>query len=233
LSRTPPAAILACVPDPSASTAPSRAGIALELAAVLVLAALFVAFFRVRAGYVDVALALAALGLIAASTRRTQALWSRLPRGAPAARNAWRDMGVFTGIVVGVLLVAGAWIGYSADGLAGAVRRVATWHFAVACVLYLPWALLQQFIFQVYLLGRLLWLAPYRLAVPLAALAFSMVHFPRTPVMLGTAAAGVIWAATYVRHRALLPLAVSHAVLGSALHYWVFGRDLARLWGAL
>lgn len=222
------------MPHPSAlPTAPSRAGVALELAAVLVAAALFVAFFRVRAGYVDVALALAALGLIAAGTPRTRALWSRLARGAPASRNVWRDMGLFTGIVAGVLLVTGAWIGYSADGLPGAVRRVATWHFAVACVLYLPWALLQQFIFQVYLLGRLLWLVPYRFAVPLAAAAFSLVHFPRTPVMLGTAAAGLVWAATYVRHRALMPLAVSHAVLGSALHYWVFGRDLAHLWGAL
>jgi hypothetical protein len=28
----------------------------------------------------------------------------------------------------------------------------------------------------------------------------------------------------------LLPLAVSHALLGTALHYWVFGNDLLERW---
>src|SRR5690606_36141155 len=196
LGRCGRVAMLARVPDTSGSqVGPTRAGVALELVAVLVLAALFVVFFRARAGYVDVVLALVALGLIAASTPRSRALWSALPRGSPS-RGPWRDMALFTGIAAGLFIVVGAWIGYAADGLPGAVRRITTWHFAVACALYLPWALLQQFIFQFYLLGRLLWLVPYKVAVPLAAAAFSLVHFPRVPVMLGTAAAGIVWSAS-------------------------------------
>ena len=219
------------------ASGPTRSSVALELGIVVLLAALFVVFFRVRAGYVDVALALAALGLIAASTLRSRALWSQLPGGSAdrraARRGAWRRMAVFTGGAAGGLLLLGAGLGYSAGGWPGVLQRLANWHFLIACGLYLPWALLQQFIFQFYLLGRLLWLAPYWFAVPAAAAAFSLVHFPRVPVMLGTALAGIVWAASYSQHRTLLPLAASHAVLGSALHYWVFGRDLASLWCAL
>jgi membrane protease YdiL (CAAX protease family) len=39
-----------------------------------------------------------------------------------------------------------------------------------------------------------------------------------------------VWSTIYYRTRALLPLAASHAVLGSVLHYWVFGNDLLRRW---
>jgi hypothetical protein len=42
--------------------------------------------------------------------------------------------------------------------------------------------------------------------------------------------AGAVWSLIYHRWRTLLPLACSHAVLGSALHYWVFGRDLFAIW---
>jgi hypothetical protein len=42
--------------------------------------------------------------------------------------------------------------------------------------------------------------------------------------------AGSVWSLIYARSRTLLPLACSHAVLGAALHYWVFGRDLFQSW---
>ena len=215
---------------------PSRTSVIVELASVLALAALFVAAFRGRAGIVDVTLALAALALIGASTPRSRALWARVPQsGGPAAarRVAWQRMALFTGAALAAFFVVGAALGYRADGWAGVAQRLWNWHFLLACVLYLPWALLQQFIFQTYLLARLLALLPHGPAVLLAGAAFSLVHFPRAPVMVGTAVAGVVWAATYARYRTLLPLAVSHALLGAALHYWIFGRDLARLWGAL
>jgi hypothetical protein len=209
----------------------------LELAAVALLALLFVALFRGRAGYVDVILAVVALGLIAASTPRSRALWASVPAAAarlPARpRTAWKLMAAFTGLALCLAALAGGVQGHAAGGWPGVAARLGNWHFLAAVGLYFPWALLQQFIFQFYLLGRLLTLVPYNVAVATAAVAFSMVHFPRLPVMLATAAAGIVWAATYAKHRTLWPLAVSHAVLGSALHYWVFGRDLARLWGAL
>lgn len=153
-------------------------------------------------------------------------------RRASDLRSAWRGVGAFTAAGAGLFLVAGGALAYSSGGWPEVARRLGNWHLPVACALYFPWALLQQFVFQFYLLGRLLWLMPYALGVALAALAFAMVHFPRMPVMALTLAAGVVWAMSYSRHRTLWPLAASHAVLGSTLHYWLFGRDLAVLWGA-
>jgi membrane protease YdiL (CAAX protease family) len=44
--------------------------------------------------------------------------------------------------------------------------------------------------------------------------------------MLLTAIAGTVWSYTYLRDRALVPIAATHAVLG-ATYYCVFvGRDL-------
>jgi membrane protease YdiL (CAAX protease family) len=137
---------------------------------------------------------------------------------------------VFTLPVAAAFMVAGGYIGYTAGGWEGAVARVANWHLAAALLLYFPWALLQQFVFQFFLLGRLLHLLRPSAAIVLTALAFSAVHFPRAPVMAGTLAAGIVWAVLYRRYRTLLPLAISHATLGATLHYWVFGRDLLARW---
>jgi hypothetical protein len=48
--------------------------------------------------------------------------------------------------------------------------------------------------------------------------------------MAVTLVAGTVWSLIYYRWRALLPLAASHALLGTALHYWVFGNDLLERW---
>jgi membrane protease YdiL (CAAX protease family) len=139
-------------------------------------------------------------------------------------------MMIFTGSVATLFLMIGASLGYASDGWSGAWGRIGNWHLLIACALYFPWALLQQFVFQFYLLGRMRWVLPYWPAICGTALAFSGVHFPRAPVMIGTLFAGVVWGATYHRYGKLLPLAASHAVLGATLHYWVFGRDLWLLW---
>jgi membrane protease YdiL (CAAX protease family) len=93
-------------------------------------------------------------------------------------------------------------------------------------LLYFPWALLQQFVFQFYLLGRLSYLLPPAVAIGITAVAFSAVHYPRYPIMAGTLIGCLVWSLSYRRHRVLLPLAASHALLGATMHYWVIGRDL-------
>jgi membrane protease YdiL (CAAX protease family) len=108
--------------------------------------------------------------------------------------------------------------------------RFLNWHFALAAPLYLLWGLFQQYLFQFYLLGRLLQLVALRVAIPIAACAFAVVHFPRWPVMLATVVAGSVWSLCYFRSRKLLPLAVSHGLLGAALHYWVLDHDLLGAW---
>ncbi|MBN1239661.1 MAG: CPBP family intramembrane metalloprotease [Gammaproteobacteria bacterium] len=211
-----------------------RGRIAAELAVIVVMAVAFLVLFEDRPGYVDALLGLAAVGLIAAGTSRGRTLWALQPRLAAGAGRrrgaAWKETGLFTVPVVVAFFAAALVLGYSDGGWAGAFERVANWHLAAALLLYLPWGLLQQFIFQFFLLGRLLFLLPPAAAIALTAVAFSAVHFPRLPVMAGTLVAGAVWALIYRRHRLLLPLAVSHAVLGATLHYWIFGRDLLASW---
>jgi membrane protease YdiL (CAAX protease family) len=203
--------------------------VTLELAIIGALALLFVATVRVRPAYVDFALAGAAVALIVLSARRSQQLWALAPMpAAPGTRAAWQLAGGFTALSLVVLAGAGVIVTH----VAGEPwqPRFLNWHFALAAALYLPWALLQQYIFQFYLLGRLLRVVALRFAIPIAACAFAAVHFPRWPVMLAVAIAGYVWSLCYYRSRALLPLAVSHALLGAALHYWVLDHDLLDAW---
>lgn len=222
--------------DPRSSNAdePARLAVAAELSIVLVATIVFLVVFPARAAYVDAILGLTAVALIALASSRSRILWMReqiLERddGGRLSR-AVRWSAAFTLPVIVLFLLLGIWLGYSAGGWDGALVRVGNWHLLPALVLYFAWGLLQQFVFQFYLLGRLLYILPGAAAVLLTGIAFSMVHFPRAPVMAVTLVAGVVWASIYRRYRSLVPLAASHALLGATLHYWIFGRDLLALW---
>jgi membrane protease YdiL (CAAX protease family) len=206
-----------------------RRSIVLELAAIGVLALAFVVMFPARPSYVDFALAIVAVGLIVSSRPRSERIWrgvSMAAAGDRPARRAFIETGVFTGIALAALAAAAA----STAAPGTLIDRLVDWHMLLAAGLYLPWAFAQQYVFQFYLLGRLARVLPLLLAVAVTAAAFASVHFPRWPVMALTALAGAFWSFTYYRFRRLTPLAVSHALLGSALHYWVFGRDLLDAW---
>jgi membrane protease YdiL (CAAX protease family) len=92
---------------------------------------------------------------------------------------------------------------------------------------------MQQTLFQFYLLGRLLVLFPKNKPawpVVITGLGFSLVHLPDVWTTLVTALAGVAWTYIYYRYRCLLPLAISHAALGTAFYYWICNHDLAQEW---
>jgi membrane protease YdiL (CAAX protease family) len=203
--------------------------VALELAAIGLAALVFVATFQVRPPYLDFGLAAAAVALIVASAARSRRIWGLARSIDPqGARGAWTATAAFTGVALLVLAIAASLVA-RADGTPVAVR-FSNWHMLAAAALYVPWALLQQYIFQFYWFGRWLRLVPLPVAVALTSLAFAAVHFPRWPVMAVTLVAGTVWALIYYRWRSLLPLALSHALLGTALHYWVFGNDLLERW---
>jgi membrane protease YdiL (CAAX protease family) len=203
--------------------------VALELAAIGIAAIVFVATFQVRPPYLDFALATAAVALIVASAARSRRLWTLARSVDPAgARGAWLAALSFTAAALVVLAAVAVLAARAAD--VPPLERFGNWHMLAAAALYLPWALLQQYIFQFYWFGRWLQLVPAAAAVALTAVAFAAVHFPRWPVMAVTLVAGTAWALMYLRWRRLLPLALSHALLGTALHYWVFGNDLLERW---
>jgi membrane protease YdiL (CAAX protease family) len=135
-----------------------------------------------------------------------------------------------------LFLAIGAYLGYRSGGWSGVADRVGNWRIVVAFGCYLPWALMQQTLFQFYLLGRLLALFPRTkpfIAIAFTSLAVGLVHLPDVWTALVTVAAGFIWSFIYYRYRLLLPLAVSHAALGSAFYYGLFGHDLAVEWRAI
>lgn len=203
--------------------------VAWELFAIGAATAVFLASFETRPRYVDLVLAVIAVALILASRARSHRLWAHLR--APelgAGRDAWRAGLLFTGVALVVLATVAVLVARSTG--TPALDRFANWHLLAAAALYFLLALLQQYIFQFYLLPRWLRLVPMPAAVALTAITFSAVHFPRWPVMFATVVAGMVWALLYYRWRRLLPLALSHALLGAALHYWVFGNDLLERW---
>jgi hypothetical protein len=203
--------------------------VALELAGIGAAAIIFVATFQVRPAYLDLVLATAAVALIVLTAARSRRLWALARSVDPTgARGAWIASLSFTAAA----LVALATVAVFTARAVGVplVERFGNWHMLVAAALYVPWALLQQYVFQFYWFGRWLCVVSMPIAVGLTALAFSAVHFPRWPVMAVTLVAGTVWALIYYRWRSLVPLAVSHALLGTALHYWVFGNDLLQRW---
>lgn len=203
--------------------------VVLELAGIGAAALVFVATFQVRPPYLDFVLAAAAVGLIVFSSARSRRLWSLARSVDPTGvRGAWKAALAFTAAALAALAVAALLVARAAA--VPAAERFGNWHMLAAAGLYFPWALLQQYIFQFYWFGRWLALVPVPAAVALTAVAFAAVHYPRWPVMAVTLVAGCVWALIYYRWRALVPLAISHALLGTALHYWVFGNDLLERW---
>jgi hypothetical protein len=216
-----------------------RAKVGVELGTIAVLTAIFLVLFPRRNPLLDVALAGFALICIAASARYTKnVIWGAV---APAAaENRVKDCTAVTlwltmPVVILFFLIGGI-LAYRNGGAPAVGGRILNWRILAAFGCYLPWALMQQTLLQFYLLGRLLVLFPNRfLFVPfiITGACFGLVHLPDVWTALVTVAAGIVWSLIYYRYRLLLPLAFSHAALGSAFYYGIFGHDLAVEWRAL
>jgi membrane protease YdiL (CAAX protease family) len=83
---------------------------------------------------------------------------------------------------------------------------------------YALWALMQQFILQVYVLLRLLRRGLNRgAALALAAAMFSVAHIPNPVLVPATLLWALIACPLYLRYRNLYALAVAHGILGMCL----------------
>ena len=212
-----------------------RAKVAVELGILAVLTVAFLLTFPRRSPIVDLALAgfaLVCLGLSAPYTKKV--IWASVPShaGVDGTKRCWKLTLLLTASVVLVFLVIGFCIGFRKDGWAGVGARLLNPGILLAFAFYLPWALAQQTLFQFYLLGRMAVLVPSRplIAIVVAGIGYSLVHLPDYATTAVTAVAGVVWSLLYFRYRRLLPLALSHAALGSAFYYWVCGQNLAAGW---
>jgi hypothetical protein len=213
-----------------------RRKVAVELGVIAVLTTAFLLLFPRRNPIVDVGLAGFALLCIAVSARYTKrVIWAATPM-QPAQNRFSQCVKVTLWITVPTVLVfllVGGILAFSEHGWAGVSKRILNWKLLAVFAAYLGWALMQQTLFQFYLLGRLLALFPRKMPVwPvwIIGFGFSLVRLPDIPTALVTAVAGVVWTVIYFRFRCLLPLAISHAALGTAFYYWVCGHDLAQEW---
>ena len=197
-----------------------RRRVAIELVLLAVLTPLFLRYAPPQ-GSLFIMLAVLFLAFILAGARQTREhVWGVPPATArERQRHSLRVMLLVTVPVATGFIIAGAALH----------RDVSYTNLMLACAIYFPWALIQQTIFQFYLLGRLRALvprvSPYLLAVG-NGMAYGLVHSPHTVLVVLTALAGAVWSYTYLRDRLLVPIAVSHAILGVTYYYFVIGRDL-------
>lgn len=140
----------------------TRLGI--ELIALAILTTIFLVLFPRRPIFVDESLALFALLLLAVNVKFTRnVVWAQFPPPASKRHRLRKCLALvmaMTFSLVLVLLAAGIAIGYSESGWDTAFNRVCNWRILIAISLYFPWGLLQQTLFQFYLLGRLRTLLP-------------------------------------------------------------------------
>jgi membrane protease YdiL (CAAX protease family) len=200
-----------------------------ELLVLVGLTAALVLLFPQRPAWLNGLLAILGLVLIVFNRRFTrERVWRRFP-----VAHDRRCCIVHSIVIAGLFTLMGLIL----------LALVASWQVGTDAVLdpawllalpiYLLWGLLQQYLFQYYLLGRLLVLIPVTWAVLCTGLAFALVHFPHVDTMAVTLVAGIVWTAIYYRYRVLIPLAASHAILGAALFYWVYHRDILAQWRQL
>ena len=222
--------------DEALGHTPQRRRVAVELLVLGVLSSGFLVLFPRRPIFVDLGLALFALGLVLHNANYTRAqFWGQWPVevGRPGRRHCVLVTMTITVLVILVLFLIGVVIGHQGAGWPGVKARILHPFIPTAVLLYLPWALLQQTLFQFYLLGRVRTLCPslHPLAQSaLNGLIFGLVHTTDTWIVLLAALGGTLWSLLYLRYRRLWPLAVSHALVGTTFYYWVYGYDLASRW---
>ncbi len=125
--------------------------------------------------------------------------WPRQWHWNGSAR-AW----LFSIAIIALAAIIGL-IGHDPDT---ALRTIGSGHIAR----YLAWALLQQYLVCAVCTERWRIVTGNTLAAMyLGALGFALMHTPNATLMLATFAGGLGWCALYLRERALLPLAASHA----------------------
>lgn len=147
------------------------------------------------------------------------------------APHAWRWNGsgrAWAGAGLVALLAAGIGIGFHPHD--NGLRHLGSAHV----VRYVLWALLQQYLICTVCLER--WRIVFDgralIAVYVGALGFAVLHTPNAMLMLATLLGGVCWCALYLRERALLPLAASHAASALVLlallpRDWLYSAEVS------
>jgi len=137
-----------------------------------------------------------------------------------------------TACLVLMLLVLGMGIAYAQGRWDQALAQVFTWHLLPAIGLFFPWALLQQALFQFYLLGRLRTVIPTQsplFDIVLTGISYAMTHLPDLTVALVTSLMGVFWTSMYYRFRILTDRPLACGTRGRLLLLDIWQRSARRV----
>lgn len=198
-----------------------RKRVAFELGMLVLLTPFFLYYVPKGAG-LYVGSALVFLCFIALTAEHTRVrVWGIMPASGnlDRLRRSTRAMLALTAPVVIAFFAWCSWMDHDVSYV----------NLLLTFCLYLPWAFLQQAIFQFYLLGRLRVLLPLASPILLAAVngtVYGLVHLPNQQLALLTIIGGIFWSYSYLRDRHIWPLAISHALVGSTFYYFVNARDL-------
>lgn len=143
--------------------------------------------------------------------------------GARRQLPPWHWVGAWRSAAWPLLAVAVAGI------IALAAGHAPVWPPAGRALLYIGWAFFQQWLILAAVAALLDRMVPRWVAVLLAALAFALLHTPNGMLMQLCFVAELGWAWWYLRHRALVPVAVAHAVSAVILQACVAGGLLRSL----
>jgi membrane protease YdiL (CAAX protease family) len=159
---------------------------------------------------------------------RTTRDWVYVPAALVIALTAWHDArsrewgfnwkaftgaarlaGVWTGIAVCGILIAGALAGTIHD------RRDFLGHFAALTI----WGAAQQWVLQTAVLRDSQRATTRHAGIGIAALLFGLVHMPNVFLATMTTIGALIWCGIYDRYPNIVPLALSHALATLAILY--------------
>jgi membrane protease YdiL (CAAX protease family) len=140
------------------------------------------------------------------------------------AFDSWSAMGLGTANLLRSMWITGATLLFSAACIALAARlhTLRLWQGPVELVQrfwgYAIWAFLQQFLLQIFFLQRFLRLVSSRnLAIALAVAVFTLAHLPNPLLTIATLLWGLAACLLFLRYRNLIPLGITHAILGVTL----------------
>ena len=204
----------------------------MELGILSLLTILYFNLLPNRTTKIDMLFALVGLCFVLITARETwRKFWDKpvLPFGE-RLKQSTAIVGLITFAAIFAFAVISGWLSYHESGKANKVfARLANPDILKVLPFYIAWAFLQQFLFQFYLLSRIRALLPAMPNIVLSALngiLFSMVHVPEWWVVLATIPAGILWSYLYLKYRCLIPITVSHAVLGAAFFYWILNKNM-------
>ena len=224
------------LPTPTAPNPALRTQLFIELFCFLLGSALYLGFWRHRPHYVDMTFGLLGMSLIFLRAWRTRLqIWGPpLPEPAQRLRASLFAMALCTlPVLLGFAIMGWLQLHAQESGAETLPHRFFRTNFWLSLPFYFLYAGLQQALFQFYLLGRLKVLAPrasiWTLAIVNGAL-YALMHLAAAPdlvLLLLTFGGGIVWTVAYNRWRCLLPVTLSHMLLGVTYFYWV--RDIDKM----